>query len=165
MTSLRVASDCFQIILSLVFWELQPIMSTSLTILWNVFTVWHAWYPQTSTRLCTFVIQQFNGIDFCLQVTYRSMVEIGLLALGLSSVSRSGQYVASLYPLELSIAESLRMPFLDQLWLRLTAVECVMEFASVILMLLSACIIFLKITALRTVFLNYVAKGNQMEDN
>ena len=96
MTWSRVILDPFRTILSHAAAELQPMIRTSLMTL----SLNSSSYLQSSTRLYTLVIHSLSGVFPCLQSVHSSMMESTLLDLGLSSFSKSSQYVSRRYPEE-----------------------------------------------------------------
>ena len=93
MTWSRVILDPFHTILSHVAADLQPMIGTSLMTL----SLNSSLYSWSSTRLYTLVIHLLSGMFPCLRSVHSSMIETILLDLGLSSFSKSSQYVSRRY--------------------------------------------------------------------
>ena len=96
MTWSRVILDPFCTILSHAAAELQPIIRTSLITL----SLNSSSYSQSSTRLYILVIHLLSGVFPCLQSVHSSLMKSMLLDLGLSSFSKSSQYVSRRCPEE-----------------------------------------------------------------
>ena len=89
ITWLRVTASPCQIILSLAWLELQPMIRASLIIL----SIEFSGYLQTLTRLWMYVSQELRVLSPCLLRVHNSKIESSLLPLGLNSSSRRFQYV------------------------------------------------------------------------